>query len=503
MPELNKRLTALDTTFLTFERKESPLHIGSSHIFEGEIPFEDFVKNVEGKLPLIPRYRQKVIPAPFNVGYPTWEFDRNFNIRNHIIRVELPKPGTLAQFKEMSQSLQEPMLSRDKPLWELYLVYGLEGGNSGLVAKVHHCMVDGMSGIDLAKIMFDLSPNPAPPPPTQPDPIEPKVDFTRRYVDGLLDSMESGVKSWFDFQTNLLNFGQNLMKETPDTLMRRMNTVAPSLATPVPLLPFNRPPSGKQAFSWTEIIFAEARAIRAAIGGTVNDVVLTVLSGAIPRFVEHLGQKVEGKKMRIMVPVSMRQEDQRGALGNLVSVMPTELPMDIHDPLARYKYVNSKTGELKGTRVAEGLNVFSTLLGAVPASVQVMAGMLAPTSVPVFNIVATNVPGPQIPLYAQGKKMIAYFPYVPIAFAVGLSCAILSYDQKLTFGITLDGSFARETDTLTQIMHETFAELRQAAGVAEIKAPVAKPTGAKETGSAATNGTSRKAKAEKATVSSN
>lgn len=497
MPELNKRLSALDSTFLFFEKSEAPLHIGSTSIFDGEIDFEGFVANLESKLPLLPRYRQKVVPAPLNIGYPTWEFDTNFNIRKHIIRVEVEQPGGLQQIKELSEKIQMPVLSREKPLWEIYLAYGLEGGNSALIAKVHHAMVDGMSGIDLLKIMLDISPTATPPPAPVPDLIEPKQDFTRRYVDGLLDSVEEGMKSWMNFQTGLLNFTQSMIKETPSSLLKRTGSISPMLATLPTILPFNRPPSGKQKFSWTNVPFGEARAIRANIGGTVNDVVLTVISGAVARYVEHMGHKVSGRNLRIMVPVSMRQEGQRGALGNLVSVMPTEIPMDIKDPLERYKFVSSKTGELKSTRVAEGLNVFSSLLGMVPASIQASLGLVANSVMPVFNIVATNVPGPQIPLYSMGKRMLFYYPYVPVAQAVGLSCAILSYDQRLAFGITVDAELVPDTDILTKFMYDSFAELRDAAGVAEMSSPKVKAEPPKEaTREAISNG--RKPKAEKA-----
>ncbi len=463
---LNTRLSSLDANFLYFEKKEAPLHIGSIHIYEGEIPFEAFVENMVAKLPLLPRYTQKVRPATLNLGHPTWENDPDFDIHKHVFRLQLPAPGTDAQLHALAEEVMLPMLDRSKALWELHMVYGLEGGRSAMLAKVHHAMIDGMSGIDLLKIILDISADPKPLPPIEAPAFYPAVNPTERFVESLLDSTEEGARSLFDFQKSLLNLAQSFLKESPGDLMQRFGQVAPAIMTPVSGLSFNKPPSGKQKLVWAEYYFSQARGIRAELGGTVNDVVLTVLTGAIARYVQSKGQKTAGRMLRIMAPVSMRQEGQRGALGNLVSMLPVEIPLDLSDPVERLHYVNAKTGTLKGAKVAESLNLFTTLLGVVPPSIMAVMGSLAYTPLPSFNIVCTNVPGPQIPLYSQGQRMISYYPYVPIAFAVGLSCAVVSYDQKIFFGITLDGEHEPEPYSLKEYLDQSFAELRQAAGLA-------------------------------------
>jgi WS/DGAT/MGAT family acyltransferase len=256
--------------------------------------------------------------------------------------------------------------------------------------------------------------------------------------------------------------------------MREASGTLPQLATPISMLPFNRACSGNRKLVWSTFSFAEARAIRAALGGTVNDVVLTTLSGAVARYVEMHGQKTERRQLRVMVPVSLRQEDQRGALGNLVSMLPVEIPLDLTDPVERFRRINQKTTSMKSARIAEGLNLFTALMGILPAPVQAFAGALATTPVPAFNMVSTNVPGPQVPLYAMGKRMIAYYPYVPVGYAIGCGCAIMSYDQHLYFGLTSDTQAMPDVERLKEALEQSFIELRAAAGVEEIKPKVMK-----------------------------
>jgi diacylglycerol O-acyltransferase len=471
---LNTRLTSMDATFLYFEKKESPMHIGSVSIFEGEIPFDKFIANINSKMHLLPRYQQKVTPDPFNLGHPTWEFDQNFDIKNHVFRMQIDAPGSEKELIELAGRIFTPMMDRRKPLWDIYLVYGLEGKRTAMIARVHHCMVDGVSGVDLLKIVLDISPDVQPAPKPQTPPTPPRPDPTRRFFDALLGGMQEGMNRWMEFQTGLLNLTQSLTSEQTRGAMPGMSQLLPALAAPAPLLPFNRPCSGERKLVWSTFSFAEARAIRAALEGTVNDVVLTVLAGAVSHYVEMHGQQTAGRSLRVMVPVSLRREEQRGALGNLVSMLPVEIPLDLSDPLRRFRHINSKTVAMKNARVAEGLNLFTALMGILPASVQALVGAMATTPLPAFNMVSTNVPGPQVPLYAMGKRMTAYYPYVPVGYAVGCGCAIMSYDQKLYFGLTSDVQAMPDVESLKAFLEASFVELRKAAGVDEIKPQVMK-----------------------------
>lgn len=476
-PNLNHRLSSVDSTFLYFEKKEAPMHIGSVSLFDGEMPFDDFVAMIDAKIHLLPRYQQVVTPDPFNLGHPTWEFDPRFDIRNHVFKVQLEAPGTEEQLIDLAGKLFTPMMDRSKPLWDIYWVYGLEGGHSAMVARVHHAMVDGMSGVELLKVILDISPNPAPvPPKPEARPKPQQHDPTRRFFDSILGGMTEGMNRWMEFQNGLLNLTQALTNEASRMAMQNISSELPRLASPANPLPFNRACSGDRKLVWNTFNFAEARAIRGALGGTVNDVVLTALSGAVSRYAEHHNLQTSGRNLRVMVPVSMRQEDQRTALGNVVSMLPVEIPLDLKEPVARFKYINQKTSAMKGGRVAEGLNLGSALMGILPAPVQALLGALAPSHLPlpVYNIVSTNVPGPQVPLYAMGRRMTAYYPYVPVGYAVGCGCAIMSYDQHLYFGLTADLNAMPDVETMRDYLYESFYEIRRAAGVEEIKPQVMK-----------------------------
>jgi diacylglycerol O-acyltransferase len=471
--KLNRQLTSVDASFLYFEKKEAPMHIGSVSVFEGEIPFDAFVNNLVSKLHLLPRYQQKVVPDPFMLGHPTWEFDPDFDITKHVFKVQIDSPGSEQQLIELAGRIFTPMMDRKKPLWDIFLVYGLKGKRSAMIARVHHAMVDGVSGVDLLKVVLDISPNPEPVK-SEFIPRPPQPDATRRLFDSLLGSLQEGMNRWMEFQNGLLNLTQALTQEQTRGAAQEMAGILPGLAAPPAMLPFNKACSGERKLVWSEFSFAEARAIRAAAGGTVNDVVLTVLSGAVSRYVEAHGQKIEGRAVRVMVPVSMRQEDKRGALGNLVSMLPVEIPLDMKDPLERFRFVNQKTVAMKSARVAEGISTMTALMGILPAPVQALVGAIATTPIPAFNMVSTNVPGPQVPMYASGKRMVAYYPHVPVGYAVGVGCAIMSYDQKLYFGLTSDVRAMPDVERLKQFLDESFLELRTAAGVPETQPKVMK-----------------------------
>jgi diacylglycerol O-acyltransferase len=471
--KLNRQLTSVDASFLYFEKKEAPMHIGSVSVFEGEIPFDAFVNNLVSKLHLLPRYQQKVVPDPFMLGHPTWEFDPDFDITKHVFKVQIDSPGSEQELIELAGRIFTPMMDRKKPLWDIFLVYGLKGKRSAMIARVHHAMVDGVSGVDLLKVVLDISPNPEPVK-SEFIPRPPQPDATRRLFDSLLGSLQEGMNRWMEFQNGLLNLTQALTQEQTREAAQEMAGILPGLAAPPAMLPFNKACSGERKLVWSEFSFAEARAIRAAAGGTVNDVVLTVLSGAVSRYVEAHGQKIEGRAVRVMVPVSMRQEDKRGALGNLVSMLPVEIPLDMKDPLERFRFVNQKTVAMKSARVAEGISTMTALMGILPAPVQALVGAIATTPIPAFNMVSTNVPGPQVPLYASGKRMVAYYPHVPVGYAVGVGCAIMSYDQKLYFGLTSDVRAMPDVERLKQFLDESFLELRRAAGVPETQPKVMK-----------------------------
>lgn len=491
-PSLNRRLTSLDAAFLYLEKKEAPLHIGSVSLLTGTISRAGLAEHIAARLHLLPRYTQKVVPDPFQLGHPTWEVAADFDINRHIFECTIDAPGDEAALRKLAGETLSSVLDRSKPLWELYVVHGLAEGRSAMIAKVHHCMVDGISGVDLMKILFDLSPVATPPPPPAPKPPAPAAptDPARQFFDSLLGGMQEITNRWLELQGGMLYLANGLLNPQTRAAIPQMAGLLPAVVAPPTVLPFNGAMSGQQQVAWSEFSFAHARAIRAACNGTVNDVVLTILSGAVARYAAAHGQDLTGRSVRFMVPVSLRQKEQRGALGNLISVLPVEIPLDVADPLERFQHVKQKTAALKVARVAEGLGALGAAYGMLPAPVQHLVGSLAQTPVPPFNMIATNVPGPQVPLYLLGQKMLAHYPYVPIGYAIGLGCAIFSYDQKIFFGLSTDAQTMPDVTQFKRLLDESFAELSTRAGVPLQKndAPPAtprKPTARKKAGTRA------------------
>lgn len=474
-PKLNRRLTSLDAAFLYLEKEQCPMHIASTSIFEGRLTHRDLVKHIKERLHLVPRYLQKVVPDPFNLGHPTWETADDFDIKQHIFKVKQTKVFTEDDLVKVAGETLSGVMDREKPLWELYVVEKVEGNRSAMIAKIHHCMVDGISGVDIMKILFDITPKTtAPPPQTEPPKEEePKKDSTQQFLESAMDGMKEMMTRMMEMQGGLMYMASTLAKpETVETLPQ-IADVLPAVTTPPPMLPFNGKCSGERRLAWSKFSFADARTIRNALGGTVNDVVLTLLSEAVARYTRFHKQETDEKIVRFMVPVSLRQKDQRGALGNLISILPVEIPLDIETLPERFQHVHEKTAMMKEAKMAEGLMLFGAIYGMIPAPLQSILGQIADLPFPPFNMVATNVPGPQVPLYLAGRKMLVQYPYVPIGYGLGLGCAILSYNQTLHFGLSSDAQAMKDVEKFKEILDEVFADLMAVVGDAE-KAATAK-----------------------------
>jgi diacylglycerol O-acyltransferase / wax synthase len=459
--ELNRRLSSLDSAFLYLERKECPMHIGSTSIFEGKLKYGDLVKHIEDRLFLLPRYLQRVVPDPFNLAHPTWENAADFDIKNHIFKVKQKKALTDKDLVKVAGELMSEVMDRSKPLWEIYVVENLEGNRSAMIAKVHHCMVDGISGVDLIKIIFDITPDSPPPPKpeTTKEEIRPK-DTAQMFFDSVFGAMKETSERLMEMQGGLLYMASNLTNPENFEALPNLSQVLPAVSTPPPMLPFNGTCSGERRLAWSEFSFSEARAVRNVLGGTVNDVVLTVLSESVARYVKFHGQSIKDKIVRFMVPVSLRQKEQRGALGNIISILPVEIPLDIDDLPSRFEHVHQKTNLMKTARLAEGLLTLGAFYTMMPAPLQSMIGAIAELPFPPFNMVATNVPGPQVPIYLAGRKMLVQYPYVPVGYGLGLGCAILSYNQTLYFGLSSDAQAMKDVEKFKEILDQVFADLK-------------------------------------------
>jgi len=485
MPESqpNNSFSWGDALFLYLERPGQPLSIASVSIFEGAIPLKTCRDFVESKLPLVPRYRQHVVFPPFNIGLPSWQCDPNFDIRNHIHQVSL-RHGTERDLKALASKIVSTHLDRQKPLWDLTLVRGLEGNRTGLIVRIHHCLADGIAGLAIVNILMDPSPQTPPLPRKQPAlPAPPARDPGAQLLDGLMKSYFSAVKGALTLQSEVLNIAQEMMAN-PSGPLNDLMTVMPELATPAERLPFNVVCQGPQKFGWTEFSMAEIQSIRQHCGGTVNDVILTVMTATIRRYAQLRGVRVKGRSVRIMIPVNVRGNGNAKELGNRISFLPVTIPLDIRDPLKLFAFVREHMEVLKRSRAAELVGFAGGLFSTIPSAIWAALGPVA-SQLPLSlcNTIITNIPGPQVPLYFVGHKMLSWYPYVPIGGEMGVNCAILSYNGVAYFGFTCDVNAVPDPEHLEEFLTTSCAELRKASQ--HVKAqPVQKnpepPTGADE-----------------------
>lgn len=466
--QLNHRLGPEDNSFLVYDTETAPMNIGAISVFEGDIPLERFIENVESKIHLIPRYKQIVVPTPFGIGRPAWEFDPKFDVRRHVFEVELEPPGTLAQLFEAAGRIHETRLDRRKPLWEIYLARGLEGGNTGMIAKVHHCTVDGIGGISLMMVILDPSPEAAPTsvpkdasvPAEMPGPFE-------RLTDAVFDGMSDSLNAAIDFEERLLDVTTGAGGDWLRMMGVSLRTALPYFLFPARKTPFNRPFSGERSITGLAASLEEVNRIRGVTGGTINDVALGVLSGAVSRYLEGHGEDVSDRILRIFTPVNVRHEDDKGPQGNRFSMLLVEVPAGERDPVARLRAISERTTWLKKERVSAGVEVISNAVFALP--VPLSKALIDVGALPLDrmgNMVCTNVPGPRFPLYTIGHRMLSMYPIVPIGWEMGIGCAIASYDGTIYLGLTADIGAAPDAHLLSDYLVESYVELREAAGVA-------------------------------------
>ena len=464
-----------DAIFLYVERPGQPLSIASVSTFEGAIQLKTLRDFVESKLPLIPRYLQHVVFPPFNLGLPSWQFDPNFDIRNHVRQVILRR-GTEADLKAVASKIVSSHLDRQRPLWDLTLVRGLEGHRTGLVVRIHHCLADGVAGVGVVNVLMDASPV-APPPPGKPPVFHapPKRDPGAQLLETLFKSYFSAVNGALTLHSEAMKIAQEALANPAGPLADLVN-VMPELAAPAERLPFNVVCHGPQKFAWTEIPMAEIKAIRERCGGTVNDVILTVTTHAFRRYAQLRGAKLKGRSIRIVIPVNVRGSGDVSELGNRISFLPVTLPLDIRDPQKLFSFVRERMEYLKHARAAEFVGFAGGLFSTVPTAILAAIGPLA-SQLPLSlcNLICTNVPGPQIPLYLLGHKMLSWYPYVPIGGEMGVNCAILSYNGIAYFGFTCDANAVPDPAHLEKFVASSFAQLlRSSRNV--VKPGIEKPT---------------------------
>jgi len=459
------RLSWGDTVFLHLEREGMPLNVASVCVFEGEIGFEDCVQFIESKLPLLPRYLKRVVPAPFGLGLPSWEYDPDFDLRRHVREVSL-KHGTETELKGFAGKLFSTVMDRQHPLWDITLVRGMKGARTGLIIRLHHCLADGIAGVGIMSALLDADPN-APRLPKRkiklhvPRPRDPLTSLTA----GFVDSYSDFVKRILSALTDLLSMTERAASNGGSMASEEFVGLLPEITAFTERLRFNVLYTGPQKFASTELPLDEVKAIRRKTGTSVNDVILALVTATIRRYCELHGDRVKGKLLRIMVPVNLRGDVSTTELGNRISLVPVTIPLEIKQPRKLLAAVHQRTEFLKRVHAAELVSLAGGLLGMFPTSMQGLTGpIISQLPITPFNLVCTNVPGPQFPLHLLGHKMLHCYPYVPVGGEMAVNCAILSYNGKVYFGFSGDVHAAPDLRRLEKLLMVSFTELRNAVG---------------------------------------
>jgi diacylglycerol O-acyltransferase / wax synthase len=459
------RLSWGDTVFLHLEREGMPLNVACVCVFEGKISFKACVQFVESKLPLIPRYLKRVVPPILNIGLPSWEYDPTFDIRNHVREATL-KHGSDAELKTLAGKILSTVMERQHPLWDLTLVHGLKGNRSGLIFRLHHCLADGIAGVGIMNVLMDASPvAPRLPKRKLRLQVPPPRDVLASIANGCVDSYSELVKRILAALADVSSMAERFAATGGSLAADEFTGLFPELSASTERLRFNVFYRGPQKFAWAEVPLAEIKAIRHACGTSVNDVILALVTATIRRYLESHGDRVKRRMFRMMVPVNLRGSDNPGELGNRISLVPVTIPLDIRNPRKLLAAVHMRTEFLKRAHTAELVSLAGGLLGMFPTSAQALAGhIISRLPFTPFNMVCTNVPGPQYPLYLLGHKMLHLYPYVPVGGEMALNCAILTYDGTAYFGFSGCAHAVPDLRRLETFLELSFTELREAAG---------------------------------------
>jgi WS/DGAT/MGAT family acyltransferase len=463
---VNDRLGPLDALFLYLEKKEMPLHIGSVFLLDGPISVDDLKSLIEAKLPLIPRYRQRVVFPPLQAGYPTWEFDPGFDINGHIHGIHL-KRGTMEALQRLAGHIFSEVMDRNRPLWDLTVVDGLEDGRSAVIARVHHCMVDGVAGVAMMSLIMDTSPEINPLPPKKPFHPGSPLPAWEVLGDAMVSSYFHAVERVLSVQSAALNVAEKLLGGMLAGSVPMLSS-ASEVLPPAQRFPFYAPSLGPRRVSWTEFPMSEINAIRHVCGVKVNDVGMMILAGAMRRYAKLHHQSVKDRLLRLMVPVNRRNGGPKQGMGNKITLAPVNVPLDIADPVELLSNIHQRTEAVKHAYAGDLTVLTGSLLATLPVPVQAqLVGMLSNT-VPVlpFDMVATNVAAPDYPLYLLGREILTYYPYVPIGDFMGICCAMASYNGTFYFSLTGDCASAPDLDRLRDFLDQVFGELQAAVGLA-------------------------------------
>ncbi len=457
---MTDRLSPLDVSFLYLETPTTHMHIGGVAIFRPPadgFDFEAFMALVEGRLGLLPRYRQKIRWVPGHVSNPVWVDDADFDLSYHVRLSALPKPGSSEQLKEFVARIQSRPLDRTRPLWELYVLEGLADDQFAIVSKTHHAMVDGVSAMDISTLILDATPTPRETPPDYWVPAQ-EPSGVELFGGAVVDWLRKPTHVVDTARTNLLDLRRTVSRAV-DTLSGVAATVR-TTARAAPPTPLNVDIGAARRFGMTATDLDDYKRVRKSHGGTINDVVLATVTGALRTWLQTRGESVNGLTIRAMVPVSVRTESQQGGGGNRVSQYFVDLPVSEPNPVMRLHQVSYAMTAHKESNQAVGADALVALSGFAPPTLHALGARLAGgLSRRIFNLVVTNVPGPQVPLYANGAQMLEVYPVVPLAKAQAVVVGLTSYNGGVFYGLNADRDAMYDVDVLAQCIDEALAEL--------------------------------------------
>jgi WS/DGAT/MGAT family acyltransferase len=448
------RLSALDTSFLHLDGPTTPMHISSLAIYEGPAPRDEELRNMlASRLHLVPRFRQRIATVPFNQHRPVWVDDTNFDLDAHLHHVSLPAPGSERQLLDVAAQLLSTPIDRTRPLWEMWLIDDVFGGRFAILSKVHHALWDGVTGADIHAVLLDASPDPEDMTPVAWSP-RPEPTKAQLLADGIANRMSEPAATLRGLRNAIREPGR-AAKRTKDLTAGTLASMGATLQ-PAPASPLNSPIGSRRRYELVRASLADFRAIGTMFGVTVNDVVLSVVAGALRSWLE--ARNIPPYDLRAMVPVNVRRKSDRGVPGNKVSMFLVPLPVGLADPVRRLGDVHRTMEENKRSSQLQATDIVTELAAFAPS--QVVAGLTRMQSVMrMFNLVTTNIPGPQFPLYLLGRRLVDLFPQAPLAANQALSIAVMSYNGTMGFGLLADRDALTDVDVIARGIDESINEL--------------------------------------------
>jgi WS/DGAT/MGAT family acyltransferase len=489
-----ERLSATDMSSLLAERGPIHVHVGATIIVEGEPPsYEELLRETNRRLSLVPRFRQKVTKTPLRLANPVWADDPNFDLRWHVRHAALPRPGDDRQLRDLVGRVMSEPLDMGRPLWQIYLIEGLKGGRHAYISKTHHALVDGVAAVDVGTILLD--PTPAggelklPRKRWEPDEPSPEMLFVRAASDRVAAPLRTASKAARSALTMPRETATSVMK-TADSF-RKLATSGPSC----PRSPLNVDIGPHRRVAFVKTTLKRLQDARGRTGATINDVILAVAAGGLRHYLQRRDEGMP-EHLVALVPVSVRRPNEKNELGNRMSTILVPLPIGESNPRRRLKQIREETERLKKSEQARAASLVIQATGWAPPTInRVVSQVMAQPRV--FNLVVSNVPGPQQPFYLMGRKLLEIYPFVPLSpQGHALSIGVLSYDGRVYFGIAGDRDVVSDIDRLASDLRASLKEIapprrsrRRAAGPR-----AAGPTSTPTRGPSARRRTKRRAK---------